>query len=301
MPAAPAAAPAAGDSVDLNDGTHLAGQIVSQEPGKYVVIRLGNGSQQTIMWGDVRRVTMGPPQPAAAPAPAPAPTPSAAPATATATAAPVAPATATGGPGVPSVRTSTGEAVQFTLAPPPKYIINFAIGGNAEYSSYASATFVGGGMEIGAHSIIGIKPFPDTHGGDWQGIMLQGFLQPHGGGIINGDASGGYFQLFGGIGAGYTYMRIRDLDLDYSQRGWGIAVTYRLGADNTWVWASGCGSSSCGNGGGFAHGPAFQFLLPSYAAHRGVLSYGWINANVVFESFTYDTLVLFQVGGGSAF
>jgi hypothetical protein len=73
-PATDATAASARDCVLLKDGTTIEGTIVSQEPGRYVVVQTSAG-QQTIVWDDIRRVTQGTPpavppsQPPRAPAP----------------------------------------------------------------------------------------------------------------------------------------------------------------------------------------------------------------------------------------
>ena len=57
--AAPRPPPAAGragpDAVILHDGTRIEGEVLRQEPGRYVVVRDVTG-QQTIAWSDVKRV-----------------------------------------------------------------------------------------------------------------------------------------------------------------------------------------------------------------------------------------------------
>ena len=282
---APAPAPAGGPDTDyMNDGTTLSGTVLKQEFGKYVVIQMADGSQQTLDWSTVKRVSTGPRSAGA-----------------------TAPAAMPGQTGTPTVRTATGEAVTFTLAPVPKYSINFAFAGMLEYSSFGNQSMAGGGMEFAGFGIIGLTPFPDTHGGSWQGIAVQAFLRPWGGGIFGGDSSqqgGGFFSLNGGIGAGYSYLKINDIDLDYSQRGIGFQATWRFADENFWLFGLGNNSGAV-NLSSFAHGPWIAVLFPTYAAHRGSLSYKFINADIVFASpgtgGVSVGITQFELGAGGAF
>jgi hypothetical protein len=98
---------------------------------------------------------------------------------------------------VPVVRTSTGEGVAFTFAPPPTWTLLFALGGTIYYMGQNGFNGGGGSLEMASHFIYGLTPFPDTHGGNWTGLVAQAFLAPGGGGgggaPVNGS-SGGFFH-----------------------------------------------------------------------------------------------------------
>lgn len=71
------------DQVLLKDGSVLTGEVVTQEPGRFVVVRTASG-EQTIGWDEIRRVTISPAHAAArtsrrAPTRAPEPSPDPAP------------------------------------------------------------------------------------------------------------------------------------------------------------------------------------------------------------------------------
>ncbi|MGH7270816.1 MAG: hypothetical protein ACREJ3_10340 [Polyangiaceae bacterium] len=202
------------------------------------------------------------------------------------------------------MRTATGEAVTFTFAPVPKYSVNFAFSGFTEYASLGSLSMAGVGMEFAAYGVVGITPFPDTHGGSWQGVALQAYLRPWGGGIwgsntvtsslvsVSSSTSAGFYSLSGGVGVGYSYLKIDDIDLDYSQRGIGFTATWRFADQAMWFFGDIPGNTSS-----FAHGPWIALLFPTYAAHRASLSYKFINADIVF----LDGITQFEFGGGGAF
>ena len=171
--------------------------------------------------------------------------------------------------GVPTVRSASGEAVTFTLAPPPGSPSTSEIGGFASYASTYGFSFAGGGLELGSvQSIIGVNQFPDPQGGAWPGVVVPAYLRPWGGGFWGtppGGSSpgGGFFSVLGGAGVGYTYMSIQsNIDLDYNQRGIGVMATYRLGDQNAWFF--GDASTQIG-------GSSYPAQLQSRAMARGHL------------------------------
>jgi hypothetical protein len=64
-----AAIPATSDVVVLKDQTVVAGTILVQEAGQYVILRTPDGSVRTIFWGDVDRVIARAPDPVTPPPP----------------------------------------------------------------------------------------------------------------------------------------------------------------------------------------------------------------------------------------
>lgn len=281
----PAAIPA--DEVVLVDGTVLVGLVEKQEPGKFVVIKLADGSEQTLTWDQIKSVKQAPRGPATEP-----------------THAPDAPAPATSAPLTANVQSSSGEALTFTLAPPPTYAVNFALGGFSQYANVDSLYLPGGGVDMSVQGLIGLTDFPDRHGGNWNTIRVDGYFQIHGGGLIydgNSNANGGFLALNGGIGLGYSYLHMRDLDLDYKQRGLGVAITWRLGEQQMWTFVNQGQGISVSN---FAHGPYFQLLFPKYEAHNASLDYSWIGAGLVFWNTGGDSnqgLTMLELGGGATF
>jgi hypothetical protein len=200
----------------------------------------------------------------------------------------------------PSVQTVEGAAVTFTLAPPPKHAINFAMGGFGTYSNSGASLF-GAGIDIAGHALVGLKPFPGSNGGNWNALRVDLHLQLYAGGLAiqipyGDDVVGGLFAARTGIAVGYTYLHMRDLDLDYKQRGLGFSAMWRLGdqeMQTVFDEDEAMGASLSG----FAHGPSFQLLFPTYGAHRGVLDYKFINVDIVF----WRGLTMFQIGSGGTF
>jgi len=209
----------------------------------------------------------------------------------------------------PAVRTSTGEGLTFTLAPPPKFAVNFAAGGFGSYISAGDGISLGGaGVEVSLQGVIGTSSFPSTQGGGWHGVRVDLFAQAQGGAIFVGEGAaseaGGFYVGRGGIGVGYSYLRLRDIDLDYKQRGIGVAATWRLSHQRMGAYFEAGDFTFTG----VAHGPLLQLLFPTYAAHRGSVDYKFINleltywhpddANGVPTAIGFDH---FMIGGGGSF
>lgn len=195
---------------------------------------------------------------------------------------PIAPAT-----NAPLVRQSDGNALTFTLAPTPKWVVNFALGGFAYYASGSGmgvdGKFVGGGTDLSAQAVFSNKPFPDPDGGNWNAARVDAFVRPSGGALFFTDSTGdvdevaGIFGIHLGLRLGYTYFHMQDIDMDYKQRGIGFSVAWALGFQKDWVWFE--SSDEATQISGFAHGPSLSLIFPHYSAHRAYVDY---------KSFTID-------------
>ena len=210
-----------------------------------------------------------------------------------------------------AVLTSTGDALKFTFAPPPKYAVNLAVSGLGMYAD-PGATLFGGGSEIAVQALIGLAPFPDSRGGNWHGFRFDGYVQALGGGILlNGDISGdgiddagGFFAIRGGLGVGYAYLHMRDIDLDFKQRGIGISGGWRIGDQKMWTYFGVPEADT--SIAGVAHGPSIQLLFPTYNAHRGLLDYKFIGLEVTSWSSTNaddasDSVTILTLSSGGTF
>jgi len=309
------------DTVDLKDGTQVKGEVIKQEPGKFVVVKLPDGSQQVLSWDDIKRVTTAPraqPQPGTVSPPPVAP--------------PVAPAPTTttdlqkdgvkitqesdcaagergvecrekrslqagaGGIGL-GVSTQRVTAVK----EPPNSSFNFGIQGGFMYGTKLkgdgpSFSIYGGGAEVSIKGLIGPDKFPGPSGGSWSGAFINPGVGFYGAGMIwtvNDKTDGaGMVMTNVGVSAGYQFLKFKEMvSTTLQQSGWGLGGGIRAAWQNTKVMQSTTVTSN-----DFSWGPVFELTFPDYNAGTAHLARGFFNIMVLP---TGDFLFVTISGGGA--
>lgn len=297
--AVPARAEVTADVVSLADGTEIVGLVIQQEPGKFVTIRLPDGSQQTLSWSEIKRVTLAP---RASVAPAP-PVTTAPPAVAPPAVAPPAVAPAPAGP--TTNLSLTPEGASLTMRQESVLVVdqpgNVSFGLHAGYA-FSGAAFKNGffvsplGVTLGFNLLAG-QQFPGADGGVWNGIVIEPTVAYTGGmgqlpatlGGQSGDELLIQIVRYGGF-IGWELLsfgpmeKVDDLRL---QSGIGLRVGAFLGGAFTWTHLSANGplsgwkmiiSEATSND--FTWAPQVAFLLPSRNEGTSHVRVGTIYASV---------------------
>lgn len=188
-----------------------------------------------------------------------------------------------------------GEA----LRPPARprggtnYFIAFGIGGFFSYGRLRDgAASYGGGPEFTLRPLLGLTRLPDESGGLWHAAFLEAYGQFTGAGVPNGNASGGLLLFNGGVGLGYSFLRLGVLEPDGMQAGWGLFAAWRAGAQHTSFVSANTASTD-----DFSHGPTFGVLFPKYRRASDHLKFGYVNTTI---SFVKDS-TFFQIVAGGTF
>jgi hypothetical protein len=294
------------DVVQLQDGSELRGTVLREEPGQFVVLKLADGRELTLSFGEIKRVLKAPRAPTA----------------------PTTTQQTTSQDGSTSVRitedcaknpelerckrettVSTGPGGigvggvyerRVRILEPPSTVISFAIEGGFLYGRSLGDGpefhLYGGGGAIGAKILTGGGPLPGTGGGSWSGVAIDPRANFHGAGIYIPDLeTGAGFTTGGGnLAISYQWLRYGSMDpVDLRQHGIGFHAGYSAGVQFTRVYSGESQPIETQ----FQHGPQFGMLFPEYNAGTSKLVAGFFNVMILP---TGDFLFI-TIQGGAAF
>jgi len=280
--------------VVLKDGVEIAGMIVSQQAGQFVVIRTLEGAVRTLAWELVREVVVYPSGGGTAAPASHQPTPAyVAPPADTRQHTTIDPASRGAG------FTMTTETVT-RHSEPRAGSSNFSADLSSMFGFGDSFSMTAFGVGIGMKNLMG-GYFPGEEGGAWNGFALDlnanllyssvkveyESFDFETGETYDSTSEDSVLTLGANVAAGWQFLAFGPLDEQtLEQGGFGLALKYRLG-----FIVVGDGDPA------FSHGPSLDLTFPTYNVGTTDFSSTYLS----FLLLPLEDFTIFSIGYGGAF